>query len=591
MEHENILRWFQDTAEKKGGEPCFRFKKDKLWRSLTWSQVISRVKVLSEALKKADVSHGDRVAILSQTRYEWTLVDLAILSLGAVTVPIYQSNTAEEVEYILSNSEARFIFVENSTQLEKLLEIRSRLPHLKIIVVFEGQIMGEGVLSLEEFEKSGQKDGSDFETRIRQIGTEDLATLVYTSGTTGPPKGVMLSHGNLLGENIAIKAVFPHNAGNEALLFLPLAHILARVVQFFQLTEGFTHSYAESVEKLIDNLGEVRPHFMVCVPRIFEKVYQNMLANVENASSLKKGIFRWAKEVGKEHSLCVQKRQVPSASLKLRYSLAHKLVFSKLHKKLGGRIQFFISGGAPLSREIAEFFHGAGLLILEGYGLTETTAAINGNSENAMAFGTVGRPLIGVEEKIASDGEILVRGPMVSKGYWKRPEETAEVFTKDGWFHTGDIGEFDENGLLKITDRKKDIIITAGGKNIAPQNIENMIKTDPLISQVVVHGDRRKFLSALITLEPTELKRRATRLGLADQSLAALSKAPEIESEVKRILEEKNRHLAKYETIKKFAIIEKDFSVEGGELTPSLKVKRKVVNERYKDILDSFYQD
>ncbi len=591
MEYENILRWFQDTAEKKGGETCLRFKKDKLWRSLTWSQVISKVKGLSQALKKADISHGDRVAILSQTRYEWTIADLAILSLGAVTVPIYQSNTAEEVEYILSNSEARFIFVENSTQLEKLLEIRSRLPHLKIIVVFEGQVMGEGVLSLKEFEKTAPKDDSDFETRIRQIGPEDLATLVYTSGTTGPPKGVMLSHGNLLGENIAIKAVFPHNSGNEALLFLPLAHILARVVQFFQLTEGFTHSYAESVEKLIDNLGEVRPHFMVCVPRIFEKVYQNMLANVENASSLKKGIFRWAKEVGHEHSLCLQKKQAPSASLKLRYGLAHKLVFSKLHKKLGGRIRFFISGGAPLSREIAEFFHGAGLLILEGYGLTETTAAINGNSENAMAFGTVGRPLIGVEEKIASDGEILVRGPMVSKGYWKRPEETAEVFTKEGWFHTGDIGEFDENGLLRITDRKKDIIITAGGKNIAPQNIENMIKTDSLISQVVVHGDRRKFLSALITLEPTELKRRATRLGLPDQSVEALSKSPEIENEVKRILEEKNRHLAKYETIKKFAIIEKDFSVEGGELTPSLKVKRKVVNERYKDILDGFYQD
>jgi len=591
MDYKNVLRWFQDTAERKGKDPCLRYKQGQIWKALSWTDTLGRIKSLSEAIKKEGVVRGDRVCILSNTRYEWALIDMAILSLGAVTVPIYQSNTAEEVEYILNNSETRMVFVEDSTQLEKVLKVRSSLSHLEKIILIHGSVMGDGVLTLEEFEKNAKGISSDFDSRVREIGDEDLATLVYTSGTTGPPKGVMLTHGNLLGEIKALNEVFPPDAGQECLIFLPLAHILARVLQFFQLTEGFSMAYAESVEKLVDNLGEIRPHFLVCVPRIFEKVYQNMMANVQASSSLKQSIFHWAKGVGAEYSRCLLDRKTPGLSLKIRHGLAHKLVFSKLHARLGGRIQFFISGGAPLSAEIAAFFHGAGFIILEGYGLTETTAAVNCNRMDNYEFGTVGPPLLGVEEKIAEDGEIIVRGSVIAKGYWKRPDATAEAFDKDGWFHTGDIGHFTDKGLLKITDRKKDIIVTAGGKNIAPQNIENIIKTDPLISQVVVHGDRRKFLSALITLDPDELKKRANALGYGSLPNKELVKKPEIEALVKKVVDEKNQKFAKYETIKKFAILDKDFSIEGGELTPTLKVKRKIINERFKDILDQFYQE
>lgn len=590
MERENVLRWFQDTAERMNQEPCLQFKQDRRWRTLDWDQTLKKVQVLSEALKKLGMGRMDRIAVLSNTRVEWTLYDLAILSLGAVTVPIYQSNTAEECEHILGDSESRIVIVENSTQLEKILKIRGQLPKLEKVILIEGTVMGDGVLTQEEVEKMGAEGESDFGSRIRTLNKDDLATLVYTSGTTGKPKGVMLTHGNLLAEveGLIDRMAIDHNW--SGLFFLPLAHILARVVQFYQLCHGFTHAYAESIEKLTDNLAEIRPHFIVCVPRIFEKIFSGMLSQVESSSSAKKAIFYWAKDVGKAYSDLQQARKPIPMGLKWKLKIATALVYSKLHKKLGGRMQFFFSGGAPLSPEIAGFFNGAGLTILEGYGLTETTAGINANGEEDYRFGTVGRPLLGMEEKIASDGEILARGPMIAKGYWKRPEETKEVFEEDGWFHTGDIGEFTEDGMLKITDRKKDIIVTAGGKNIAPQNIENMIKTDPLISQVVVHGDKRKFLSALVTLNPEKIHELAEQFGI-EKDPAAVAQDPKVKEHVKKIIDSFNSKLASYETIKKFAIVEKDFSIEGGELTPTLKVKRKVINQRFKDIFDGFYND
>lgn len=591
MEHENILRWFQDTAERRGEEPCLRYKKDKIWRDISWNETLKRIQTLAEALKKSGIAKGDRVSILSSTRFEWALYDMAILSLGAVTVPIYQSNTAEECQHILSDSETKIIIVEDSTQLEKIIQIRSQLPNLDKIILLAGKVMGDGVVTHEEFAASGAHTDSDFGNRIRTIGHEDLATLVYTSGTTGKPKGVMLTQGNLIGEVDALVERFRVNQNGVSLIFLPLAHILARVVHFYQLTYGFTHAFAESIEKLGENIAETRPSFMVSVPRIFEKIYTGMMAQVEAGSSAKKSIFFWAKDTGQQYSLCLQQKKPVPLGLKLKYAVAHKLVFSKLHKKLGGRLEFFISGGAPLSKEIAEFFHGAGISIFEGYGLTETTAGINLNGQDDYKFGTVGKPVKGAEEKIADDGEILVRGPMVAKGYWNRPEDTKEAFSPDGWFATGDIGEFTEDGFLRITDRKKDIIVTAGGKNIAPQNIENMIKTDPLISQVVVHGDKRKFLSALITLNPEEVPNRAEKLGIPKGPFSQMAKDPKMYEVVKGIVDNFNKKLASYETIKKFAIMDKDFTIEGGELTPTLKVKRKIINQRYKDILDGFYND
>jgi long-chain acyl-CoA synthetase len=590
MEHENVLRWFQDTAERRGAESCFRYKKDKIWRTLTWSEVLSRVAILSEALKKIGVVSGDRVSILSNTRYEWTLYDIAITSIGAVTVPIYQSNISEDVQHILSDSGTKAILVEDSTQLEKVLKVRSQLPQLKQIILLEGEVMGDGVITHADFEATGKGVESDFGARIRSIKIDQLATLVYTSGTTGKPKGVMLTHENLLAEVRALIDRVKVEVNDTMLIFLPLAHILARVVQWYQLTLGFENAYAESVEKLGENISDIRPHVMVCVPRIFEKIHTGMMSQVEAGSDVKKKIFNFAKETGLAYSYCLQNKQPIPLGLKIKYGIASKLVFSKLQKKLGGRIKFFVSGGAPLSREICEFFHGAGVLILEGYGLTETTAATNANGVHDYVFGSVGKPVLGAEEKIAEDGEILVRGPMVAKGYWNRPEATAEVFEKNGWFHTGDIGEFDKNGFLKITDRKKDIIVTAGGKNIAPQNLENMIKTNPLISQVVVHGDKRKYLSALITLNPEEVAKKARELGIPKGRVEEQTNDPKMKDAVKRIIDNFNNRLASYESIKKFAILDKDFSIESGELTPTLKVKRKVINERYGKIFDSFYE-
>ena len=589
MTPENILRMFQDAAERRGDEGCLRYKQGGLWHSISWTQALNSVKSFSESLKKMGVESGDRVAIIANTRYEWTLLDVAILSLGAVTVPIYHSSVSDEVEHILRDSGTKVIFVENSTQLEKVLKAKAGLSQALKIVVIDGKVMGDGIVTFEDFKALSAGVTTDFNTRIRHIGLDQLATLVYTSGTTGPPKGVMLHHSNIVYEVEAAEKSIPIDPNDTSLIFLPLAHILARVIQFYQLKVGFTHAYAESIDKLLEDIGQVKPHFMVSVPRIFEKIYTKVMNDVENGPSIKRSIFQWALATGKARSqLLLQNKPIPGG-LKLKYGLATKLVFSKLHAKLGGRMRFFVSGGAPLSKEIAEFFHAAGILILEGYGLTETTAAININLPTAMAFGSVGKIMPYVEEKIAEDGEILVRGKMVTQGYWNNPEATKAAIDSEGWFHTGDIGEFDAKGMLRITDRKKDIIVTAGGKNVAPQNIENMLKTIPLFSQVVVHGDRRKYLTALVTLNPDEVKARAAEWGVS--ATTQLSKDPKVFELVKKLIEEKNHDLPKYESIKRFAILDKDFSIEGGELTPTLKIKRKVINERYKDLFDSLYSE
>jgi len=583
---------FQNTAERRGDEACLRFKaKNGLWTHLTWTQTLTQVKLLGEALKKIGIQSGDRVAILSNTRYEWTLLDVAILSCGAVTVPIYHSSVADEIQYILLNSSAKAIFVEDAVQLKKISGVRNQLPQLQSIVVIDHSKVGDGVLSFEEFRKMGEGIAGDFDERIRRIRLDQLATLVYTSGTTGPPKGVMLLHENIVYEVIAAEQSFPIDPNDTSLIFLPLAHILARIIQFFQLKVGFTHAYAESIDKLLEDISQVRPHFMVSVPRIFEKIYGKVMNDVENGPGLKRKIFHWALDVGRRRSSLLLKNQAVPGGIKVQYALATKLVFSKLHKKLGGRIRFFVSGGAPLAKDIAEFFHAAGILILEGYGLTETSAAINLNLPHLMAFGGVGKPLPFIEEKIAPDGEILVRGKMVTPGYWNNPEATKAAIDEEGWFHTGDIGEFDSKGMLRITDRKKDIIVTAGGKNVAPQNIENLLKSASIFSQIVVHGDRRKYLTALVTLNPDEAKAKAKELGIQSGSFAELVKHPKMFDYIKRIIDEKNQELPKYESIKRFAILDKDFSIDGGELTPTLKVKRKIINERYKDLFESLYRD
>lgn len=533
MPKTNLLEPFLGNVEKLGDQPCLQYKKDGSWKSLSWTETEKIVGGIALGLQASGFATGDRVGLFSSTRVEWTLCDLAVLSLGGVTVPIYPSNTAEQAAFILRNSGARFVFVETKGQFEKIALMKKDLPDLKKVILMTEDFGGD------------REDLRPWRQGIKEIRPDDPATIVYTSGTTGPPKGAVLNHANFISDAEALMERFDFGPGDLCMLCLPLAHIFARAMQFWQLAAGYTHVYAESLEKLFENIRETRPHFFSTVPRVLEKVRERL-------------------------------RNQPAEVIRAAF---------------GGRLRFAISGGAPLAKEIAEFLYGAGVLILEGYGLTETTAGIFINSEKKFKFGTVGTVLHGIEAKIAEDGEVLVRGPMVFQGYYKDPEATEAVLTKDGWFGTGDVGEIDGEGFLKITDRKKDIIITSAGKNIAPQNIENFLKTISWISQVMVHGDLRNYLTALVTLnrEAVEAYARTNQIAFGD--FKELVRHPKIFELVQKAIEEKNKTLASFETIKKFAILEDDFSQEEGELTPTLKVRRKFVSEKYKEILDRLYQD
>lgn len=587
----NLVEMFENSAKAGGDKTCFRFVESGQWRELNWNQVREQVQKIAGGLQKLGVQSGDRVSILAKTRYEWTLADLGILAAGGVVVPIYESNLEEQVQYIIEHSDSKVIFVENQVQYQKVKAIQDKLPHLKQVIFFEGvKDKVDGLYSLDALQMLGADEGEKiYQQAVKTLSADKDASFVYTSGTTGNPKGAILTHSNFLAELEAGVEAFSFEPHYQSLVFLPFSHILARVVQFFQLYAGFIQAYAESIDKLMDNIGQVKPHFMASVPRIFEKIHARTLQGVQNSSPGKQKIFEWAMAVGRERSRYILNGKSVPLFLSLKYKLAFKMVFSKLHEKLGGRIQFFISGGAPLSAELGSFFHAFDFTILEGYGLTETTAAISVNRFDAIKIGSVGMPIKGTEFKIAEDGEILVRGKVVFKGYYKNPEATAEAIDDEGWFHTGDIGEFDEQGFLKITDRKKDIIVTAAGKNVAPQNIENLMKSDPYISQFVVHGDKRKFLSALVTLDQDEIQKFAQNQKISFKKYDDLIENKKVLEFIKARIEEMNKKLARYETIKRFAILPSDFSVESGELTPSLKVKRKVITKKYGRILDGFY--
>jgi long-chain acyl-CoA synthetase len=522
---------------------------------------------------------------------------MAVMSMGGVTIPVYPTYPPETLAYIVRDSETRTLVVEDERQLEKALAAAAEMPTLESVVVIQGSARAPAsgrlrVLDWDGLRRLGREAGGAgaLEPRLAAVKPGDVATIVYTSGTTGPPKGVVQTHGNHLAALDMIAESSGVREGDVHLLFLPLAHSFARMEGFLGIRLGLTTAFAESIERLPENLREVSPDFLCSVPRVFEKVYAKILTGVEAAPALRRRIFHWALGVGRRASRLEREGRPLPAGLRAQKALADRLVFSKLRAALGGRIRFCVSGGAPLAAEIAEFFHAAGILILEGYGLTETCPILASNHPGAFKFGTVGRPFPGVEVRIADDGEIVARGPNIAQGYYGKREETDAVFKPDGWFHTGDVGEIDRDGFLRITDRKKDLIKTSGGSYVAPQHIENLLKGDPFVSQALVEGDRRPYPVALVTLNADELAKLARELGLGDKPAAELVRHPAVMERVRRTVDGVNAHLASYAQVKRFAVLPDDFTQDGGELTPTLKVKRRDVRQKYADVIESMYR-
>jgi len=571
------------------------------WKDFTWGAILAEVRRLSAALVGHGVKPGDRVAVFAATSLRWCVVDLAVSAARAITIPIYASNTPEEVQYILEHSGASLLFVDDDVpdgrQPGRLSRVRAciaRAPAVKGLVLFEGA-PGPNEMAYRDFIAKGdaveKADPKAFETRVAAIKMADPCLFIYTSGTTGNPKGVQLTHGNWAYEASASAQIGLMVPDDSVMLFLPLAHSFAQVVKAAWLSMGFKMVFSRGTDKLMADLVETSPSVLPSVPRIFEKVYEGVVSNGSAAPGMKGRLFRWAM---RHFDAYVNARLQGREYSSLGFVLAQRLVFSKVRStldgKLGGKMRLFVSGGAPLSRKIAYFFDLLGFVVLEGYGLTETSAAATINRHGKVKIGTVGPPIPGCEVKIAHDGEILIRGPNVMLGYYRNPEATQEAIAPEGWFRSGDIGEIDADGSVRITDRKKDIIVTAGGKNVAPQNIENSLKTRPIISQVMVYGDKRKYLSALITINEDAAKRVLVAAGApAAQSYADLAKRPEIVKAVQATIDEFNEHEPPYNQLKRFALMDHDFSQETGELTPTLKVKRKACTVKYQAILDGLY--
>ncbi|HUP63377.1 MAG TPA: long-chain fatty acid--CoA ligase [Thermoanaerobaculia bacterium] len=574
-----------------------KYKSGDRWLDITVPEFRDTVRWFATGLHELGVKAGDRVGILSENRPEWTMADFATLCASAVSVPVYPTLLGWQIEYILNDAGTVAVICSNQEQLDKLVEIRSHCPCVQNIIVCDPTPTPvPGVLNFADVVARGrafeEKNGRSWFDQSKASRTpSDLATLVYTSGTTGNPKGAMLSHGNISSNVSAVHQVVPFRAGDIALSILPLSHILERMVDYLYYFKGGCVAYAENVMKVADNLQEVRPQFFGAVPRLFEKMRSRIMDNVAIAPPARQKIFYWALKVAEERlPYRVDCKPLPFG-LKLKSAVADKLVFSKILARLGGNVRFVVSGGAPLSAELAAFFIGAGVEILEGYGLTETSPVIAVNRPDKRRLGTVGPIISGIEVKIAADGEILTRGPHVMRGYWNNPEATAQAIDPDGWFHTGDIGEIDKDGFLKITDRKKDIIINAYGKNIAPQPLEALLKSSPYIGTPVLLGDRRKYLSALIVPNFEKLERDAQALGIPFSTREELVGNDRVKAMIQDEIDRFNQNLDRQEKIRRFALLPRDFSIEEDEITPSLKVKRKNIDKKYKTVIDQLYAD
>ncbi len=589
-----LARRVQETPDRE----AYRYPVGESWRSMTWKQAHERVKAIAAGLLSLGLHREERVGLLCNTRVDWLLCDLGILSAGGATTTVYPSSTSEECSYILADSDTKYVFIEDAAQLKKLLAHRSEIPKVSKLIMIDGGPEAKDkdwVMTLAELEAAGAaflaKDPRAVDEIVSGIKAEHLATLIYTSGTTGKPKGVRLLHECWAYTADSMDATRLIGPDDVQLLWLPMSHSFGKVLMAAHVASGSVCAVDGRIPKIIENCAVVKPTIMAAVPRIFEKAYNKILERSKQGG-LKQKIFELAIAAGKEGSKVRQAGREPHGLLALKLKVADRLVFEKVKGTFGGRVRYFISGSAPLSREIAEFFHACGILILEGYGLTETSAASFVNRPSKYAFGTVGMPMPGTEIKLApADGEILIKSPGVMQGYHNMPEATAEALTEDHWLRTGDIGEIDAKGFLRITDRKKDLIKTSGGKYIAPQHIEGKLKAAcPYISQVIVHGDKRNFVTALITLDAEAVDKWAKEQHANGKTYSDLAQSPEMKQLLSPYFDEVNKTLAKYETVKQFAVLPKDLSIDEGELTPSLKVKRKVVEKKYAGLLDKMYE-
>ncbi|MFH2131927.1 MAG: long-chain fatty acid--CoA ligase [bacterium] len=595
IDYQNVHEMLKAVIEENGDLTAYRWFVDDQgnMEGVTWNQFYQQARQLSKSLMALGVKKNDKINIISSPCYKWVLCDIGIIFAGGCTVGIYRSNLPKDCQYIIDHSDAVLIFVEDDEQLQKIMTIRKEIPKIEKVVMFGGHVPPDDdwVIGFEEFLKLGDSISDEaFLARNADLRPEDPATIVYTSGTTGIPKGAVITHDNLIFNAQSVKGSLVTEKGDQTIVFLPLAHIFARVTVYASAITGGTVNFARSVDSVVEDIGLIRPHWMPSVPRIYEKIYSKVVSGAQDKGGVVLKLFNWACRVGNEVSDCILNKQPIPAFTRFQYAIATKLVFSKLQKVLGGNIRWMLSGAAPLNESIAKFFHAAGILVLEGIGMTENTSFSHTNRFDNFRFGWVGLPGPGIECKLGDDGEILIRGRNVMKEYYKMPKETTNTFTKDGWLMTGDLGEIDATGFLKVTGRKKELIITAGGKNIAPSYLEGVIGTSTFINQVMVVGDRKKYLTALVTLDPLTVSDYAVKNGIAYQNFNELIAHPAIVALVEKEIAEKNKNFASFETIKKVAIVP-EFDIQNGLITPTMKLKKNIITELYKDKIEALYPD
>ncbi|NIO49860.1 MAG: AMP-binding protein [Candidatus Aminicenantes bacterium] len=590
---ETLSQLFLNTTKSYPKDDLLLSKKEGKYVPISTEEFADRVKYFSLGLKDLGLEEGDKLIILSENRPKWVISDFANLCLGGITVPIYTTLAPEQIKFIIDDSDAKAVICSNQELWEKVEAVKNDLIKVTHYITFESE-GPEGVLTFDQILEKGKKVDQEnpelFEKIALGIKPHDDATIIYTSGTTGVPKGVILTHNNFVSNVKTCAPILPFSDKDTALSLLPLSHSFERMVTFTFLYKGCSIGYAEGFDTVAQNLQEIRPQVMAVAPRVLEKFYSRVIDNVLASSALKQKIFFWAVKVGREYASRELENKPISGMLRFKRKLAHKLVYSKVIEKTGGRVRFFASGAAPLSKDIAEFFYALGIVIMEGYGLTETSPVISVNTFDKLKFGTVGPPIPGVEVKIAEDGEILAKGPNIMKGYYKKEEETREVFEGE-WFKTGDIGHLDEDGFLVITDRKKDLIVTAGGKNIAPQPIENLLKTNPYIENVLAIGDRRKFVSALVVPNFEKLEEYAKFNNIPYETPGDLIKNDKVLNFMEGEIDRATPSLASYEKIKKISLLDRDFEIDKGEMTPTYKIKRNIVEKKYRGVIDAMYRE